>query len=101
MKTLVVLLLIVITAGTVVPCCVVDNCNDEMAATATSHSNENDEKGNCSPFFACGTCAHAIEIISPVQLVPMENQVRTTHFHFYLSGLSTYHHSLFQPPRVS
>jgi hypothetical protein len=97
----VILLLIVNITGTIIPCCPADGCSNENSALNDRHPEENEDKGNCSPFFACGTCAHAIEIISPVSMTLPESPVLTTYCRFYLSELSTYHPSLFQPPRFS
>ncbi|WP_205508755.1 hypothetical protein [Longitalea arenae] len=100
-KCLVLLLLIVTMTGTIIPCCMADDCNTKNSALHKPHPADNEEKGNCSPFFACGTCSHAIETISPVSITLPEYAVRTTYYHFYVAQLSTYHPSLFQPPRCS
>lgn len=76
-----------------------DDCNNKGSALHKPHPADNEEKGSCSPFFACGTCAHAIETISPVSIILPESAAQTNYCHFYLSELSTYHPSLFQPPR--
>ena len=100
MKTLLVILLLIINiTGTIVPCCPGDGCSNETSALNDQHPDDNEDKGNCSPFFACGACAHAIESITPVIIPIHEPTVQTNYFPFYLSELATYHHSLFQPPR--
>ncbi|WP_207511939.1 hypothetical protein [Longitalea luteola] len=99
-KLLTFLLLIVTIAGAIIPCCMADECDNKTSASHQPHPTDNEEKGNCSPFFACGTCAHAVEIISRVSITLPEYAVRTTYYHFYVEKLSSYHPSLFQPPRV-
>ncbi len=102
MKTLLVILLLIVNiTGTIVPCCPGDDCNNETSALNDQHPQDNEDKGNCSPFFACGACAHAIENLAPVSITIQEPAIQTNYCPFFLSELATYHPSLFQPPRFS
>lgn len=56
MKTLCFLLSLYVFSLSVVPCCLNDNCDDEITE---NHSQEPKEEGDCnacSPFLNCGTC---------------------------------------------
>lgn len=42
-----------------IPCCVDDNCNDEIKTEQTNHHSQDQpdaECETCSPFFTCGNC---------------------------------------------
>lgn len=57
-----ILSLFVLSLSTV-PCCSVDNCNDEIkTAYAYNHSQDHKDSdcNTCSPFFTCGTCAGSV-----------------------------------------
>lgn len=97
-KWLVLLLLIITSAGTIIPCCDIDDCCVDQFENSPNHE-KNQSEGSCSPFFACGTCAGFVELsklIYLIQSVP-EKQVhheQVTRFH-----LTTYAASYWQPPR--
>jgi hypothetical protein len=55
-----ILLVLLTMAGSFFPCCVDDDCTDASTTENNRHQDEHKEKGNCSPFFACGTCAAAL-----------------------------------------
>jgi hypothetical protein len=65
-----------------------------------SHHNQQ-EKGACSPLFACNNCGPSAEInYNRLELVP-SNPVVPVHQSFYLLQLSSYTASFFQPPRIA
>jgi hypothetical protein len=88
-------------AGTFFPCCTKDNCDDEITTQNDSQKHHQDEKGTCSPFFSCGTCAPAIEIATSVALDIPQTAKEIQYHSFYFLQLSYYHAALFQPPRVN
>lgn len=95
-----ILLIILTTAGSFFPCCQEDECiGDQLAQT--SHQEKHEDKGNCSPFFACGTCAAALDV--NLTNITIENPVPPTihHTSLYLFQLGNYSASFFQPPRLS
>jgi hypothetical protein len=101
-KWLAILLLIISVAGSFIPCCPNDGCEDEAVEAVGSSHNDTDQsdKGACSPFYSCGTCVSAIDITAAkYQLVEPANE-KITHFSFCQFQLSRYSASLFQPPRV-
>jgi hypothetical protein len=98
-KCVAILLMLLVTGGAFVPCCTYDDCN--LISDNHSHRQQHEEKGNCSPFFACGTCAQAVEIISPSLIPETPPALQPAHHSFYLSKLSYYHASFFQPPKLS
>jgi hypothetical protein len=65
-KWLALLLLMITTAGTVIPCCLVDDCKADQAAVKGPGGRQ---EGNCSPFFACATCAGFVEVSKPIQII--------------------------------
>lgn len=96
-KWLVFILALVVMAGSVFPCCEEATCQDEQ--TATSSQGETHEKGSCSPFFACATCAGFVQIAKQVS-VPQPVLQRPAHPEtFAVFFTSTYYPSFFQPPR--
>ncbi len=97
-KWLTFLLLLITLTGTFYPCCLVDECNDEEIATAQKE-NKKQTEGNCSPFFACATCAGFIQMSNLVQIITpiIENQVH--HERLVIFNLTTYSSSFWQPPR--
>jgi hypothetical protein len=98
-KWLSIVLILLTMAGNFIPCCTEDDCSDEVATQQDDHQQEK-EKGSCSPFFACGTCAPAVEISLPVALNTPQ-AIRENQYHScYFLQLSNYHAALFQPPRA-
>jgi hypothetical protein len=94
-----ILLMLLVAGGAIVPCCTTDDCN--LTARNHNHTGQNEDKGNCSPFFACGTCAQAIESISPSLAAKAPLAIQPQRHSFYLSCLSNYHASFFQPPKLT
>lgn len=77
-----------------------DDCAGETVQTGTHDPGEHKDKGPCSPFFACGTCAASVDIttisytIYPLALLTMH------HPSYIVFAGSDYSSSLFQPPRM-
>jgi hypothetical protein len=95
------LLLLITMAGTFYPCCMRDNCLNETAQQKRDSQQDQQEKGTCSPFFACGACAALADLHTPCIALSNMPAVILTHHSFYLLQLSTYCASTFQPPRFS
>lgn len=92
---------LLVMAGSLIPCCPADNCQDESSINMTCDPDEERETGTCSPFFTCGTCAGFVQQVRMVSVTAIKNvppihQVRPIH-----SISNTYLPSLFQPPRYS
>jgi len=98
-KVCFVFILLLLTAlGTCFPCCMHDGCAIENPASSAKEDGHNEAA--CSPFFACATCPGAVEL--PRAVAPPAPEIRETPQHqaFYLTRLSTYSTSFFQPPRI-
>lgn len=93
-----IILLLITAASTFVPCCA-DGCADEISATETTHQEEQDDKGSCSPLFACSTCAPSVIIYIAEPLVNPSTVDNAQFSLFIATPLSTWHPSLFQPPK--
>lgn len=99
-KWLVLILLITTTVGTFVPCCLVDNCNQEEAAN-TQTENRPKQEGACSPFFACVTCSGFTHMSKPVQISELVKEKQVHYETLIVFNPSTYTSSFWQPPRLS
>lgn len=94
----VIIMLFITSAGTFLPCCLLDDCCVDQAALSPNE-NEHKEEGTCSPFFACITCAGFVEITKPLQLTvlvfhkPIHEEIE------FIFIPSNYIHSFWQPPR--
>jgi len=83
------------------PCCIGDDCAEEIVLSNSDHRQQDEEKGNCSPLFVCGACAPAVLIVMPAVLFIPEVLNAPTPAGFISSRLSNYHALFFQPPRLS
>jgi hypothetical protein len=97
LKNLVIIILsLVVLAGSFTPCCPTDNCRDEVNA---SSQNQDEEKGSCSPFSACASCCGFVQLAKQVSL-PIPQPERPIHYQRLATFFaSTYYFSFFQPPR--
>ena len=97
---LVLILLLVVAAGTFIPCCELDDCCADQIVNKSNHDKHKSE-GACSPFFACATCSASVALTKPIQLV--EPTVEKTVYHpvAVKFNLPSYSSSLWQPPRLS
>ncbi len=84
-----------------VPCCAVDNCNDQTEQSKSNDTHKhNDDCKNCSPFALCGNCAdftittNSIQLGTPQQLSdPAFPYYKQIYFPRYIS-------SFWQPPKI-
>ena len=98
-RWLVLFLVVITTAGMVIPCCNVDNCCADQLVFAGSHD-EHSTEGSCSPFFACATCPGFVQLFQPVQLVQPAKEKQVHHERIINTSLTTYCSSFWQPPRT-
>ncbi|ANE52137.1 hypothetical protein [Flavisolibacter tropicus] len=97
-KWLTIILLLIITAGTFIPCCSVDDCCIEQQATTTNREKHTNE-GACSPFFACTTCPGFVALATPIQLAEPYKELTIHHQGTVTFQLPSYFSSFWQPPR--
>jgi hypothetical protein len=102
MKPLIAFILSLLVAfGSIIPCCLWDNCGDEQVAMEFSDTNNDDDEANCSPFAACSSCNGFIPIVRTLKLVPLTS-VKSSYNDQLVTGYSAGHISSFwQPPRFA
>ena len=99
-KLIVYILAFIVLAGSSIPCCAGDNCQDDFT-TSSSTNQEPHEKAPCSPFFACGSCAGFVIMTRQVDL-PDPTLEMPSHYEKIIPFFaSVYYPSFFQPPRLS
>jgi hypothetical protein len=93
-----VILLLIVAAASLAPCCVYDHCADNPETTTKGHSKK--PEGNCSPFFACASCSGFVwEIRLPCVLSPATTFIK--HYKKEQTSQSQpVYPSFWQPPRV-
>jgi hypothetical protein len=97
-KLLVFILILITTAGSLIPSCQVDNCDAEQLAASNKTENHEPE-GACSPFFACTACPNFAELAEPID-IPQPEMRKQIHHEKTISGLlPTYMATLLEPPR--
>jgi hypothetical protein len=90
-KWLAILLIMITAAGTFLPC-----CSEPETESQANHQN----KGACSPFFACATCPGSVELAKTIQL-PSPVIEKIVHHQTTISlRLPHYAASYWQPPRL-
>jgi hypothetical protein len=99
-KWAVIIMLFITSAGTFFPCCLIDDCCVDKSGSTSHNENQQKEKGNCSPFFACAACAAFVELAKPIQLTEPVFQKAVHPEKMFSSILSGYFHSFWQPPRL-
>lgn len=100
-KWLTCLLVLITLTGSFLPCCMDDDgCGEATTQTAGHAHGGEDDKGPCSPLFACGTCAAMVELHDPTLSLTAAPAIMVRHHTFYLMRLGTYSSSPFQPPRA-
>jgi hypothetical protein len=99
-KWLSIFLLIITVAGTIIPCCALDDCCADRNSSSTNHEKHGDE-GTCSPFFACTTCSGFVELAAEIQIQQSIGEKPVHHEKILQLNLSTYSAFFWQPPRLS
>ena len=97
-KLAAILLLFLSLAGTFIPCCLEDDCDDIAMAQNADH--EHKGAGNCSPFFSCGTCAPGLDLWAIQVSISEIITDNVPHASFYQFQLGSYANQMFQPPRM-
>jgi hypothetical protein len=97
-KWLVFILLLIVAAGTFVPCCGSDDCCAEQSIDITNHDRHENE-GTCSPFFTCATCTASVIVTKAIQIdfPKLEKPVHYTAIVKF--NLPVYSPTFWQPPR--
>jgi hypothetical protein len=84
----------------VVPCSIIDNCEEEEHTEQTSNTDHKKDCSNCSPFSICSSASgFTINSVSTF-LEPVEFYNSPSYSEYNFSSKSEYYSSLFQPPRV-
>ncbi|HET6990322.1 MAG TPA: DUF6660 family protein [Bacteroidia bacterium] len=104
MKILYFILAVYVVLLSVKPCCTDDKCcaDNHSAQTEKSarHQDNADCKGDCSPFFTCGSCTGfnfpAFSFSLKPSEVAIEKQVSVYSFSFSTEFFS----SIWQPPKI-
>lgn len=84
-----------------VPCCTFDNCPEEQTAQEANHEQEDDDCGNCSPFFTCTGCSGftvSFEI-THLDIVPAFSP--NQYAGYILSSIPDVHYDFWQPPKLA
>jgi len=93
------ILALVVMVSSALPCCTIDDCCKEVF-TESSKQHPFEEKGPCSPFFACGSCSGFTTLTRSIQ-VAAPVITKTTHHQQAIDLFpSAYSSGFFQPPRV-
>jgi len=94
-----ILLLLLVAAGAFYPCCLDDDCAGELTQTDGDRSAENSDKGFCSPFSACASCAASVDITTGNYVVVQPPPVSPRFSEYLIANVEEVYSSLFQPPR--
>ncbi len=94
------ILAIYILLSAVVPCSIIDNCEEEEHTEQTSNSEHEKDCNNCSPFSICSSASGFTLTAANTSLEPVEFHNSPTYSEYCFSSKSEYYPSLFQPPRV-
>jgi hypothetical protein len=97
-KVLVILLLLIVAAGTFVPCCGIDDCCTDQLTDITNHD-RHEHEGNCSPFFACATCTASVVVTKAIQIEFPDVEKPVHHPAIAKFDLPVYSSTFWQPPR--
>ncbi|MFN2439754.1 MAG: DUF6660 family protein [Chitinophagaceae bacterium] len=100
LKILAYILSFYILFSAVVPCSIIDNCEEEEDREQTSNSNHKKDCNNCSPFSICSYASGFILNGVNITLEPVVFHNSPTYSEYYFSSKSEYYPNLFQPPRV-
>ena len=87
-----------------VPCCETDNCADELTGneqSANHESDNNNDCGNCSPFFTCTGCAGFSTSITHLDFEAFDLFASIHFARYVLSSITDVHYDFWQPPRLA
>jgi len=83
-----------------VPCCAMDNCNDDQTAQTSDHGKDNEDCQNCSPFFNCEGCATATIVYQPFHFEFITLQVSPVYTVYQQTSLPEADIDFWQPPKL-
>lgn len=82
-----------------------DNCADELTMTqqqaANHESDDENDCGNCSPFFTCTSCAAFSTSVTNIDFEPVRFFSENIFTGYILSSMPDVHYDFWQPPRLS
>ena len=84
----------------VVPCSIIDNCEEQEHTGQTSNTDHKKDCSNCSPFSICSSASGFPLNTVTTSLEPVEFYNSPAYSEYNFLSKSEYHSSLFQPPRV-
>ena len=90
-------------ACSTIPCCALGYCGNDVkkGKSLTSGKTDDDCKGNCSPFFSCGSCSGFTVNPQEFTIAPVVICEQITYSEFYITPYSDYFPSFWQPPKLS
>lgn len=83
-----------------VPCCVVDYCPEDKTEQTAEHDKEDDDCGNCSPFFSCEGCVTASISYLSVQLEIASLKEPAVYAVYIQTALPDFNYDFWQPPKL-
>ncbi|WP_439881984.1 DUF6660 family protein [Pontibacter sp. MBLB2868] len=101
MKLLTTILALLITILSVLPCCPGGNCDSEKAIVEHAAPDSHPSEGKvCSPFYSCAACTGFTWEVQATVAVPFQITTPSFYKHYPAAFISSFHHSIWQPPRM-
>ncbi|SDD26037.1 hypothetical protein SAMN04487894_107151 [Niabella drilacis] len=86
--------------SSMLPCSVLDGCEDEHTMEQSSRPEKHNDCSNCSPFSICSVYHGCVINPANIGLTVPGTYIVQAYPDFYIGTRSDYHARLFQPPRV-
>ncbi|MFD2068901.1 DUF6660 family protein [Pontibacter silvestris] len=101
MKVLTIILIILVVALSVLPCCMAGSCSDNEVKTEQTDNHDNGVD-TCSPFYSCATCVGFTVSSSSLESVQPFRLFKSSYFaHYKQRTFTQYYHPIWQPPKIS
>lgn len=84
-----------------VPCCAVEYCPEDAAELAADQENNEEDCGNCSPFFNCEGCATTSISVEPINFGINSFDIILVYNDYILTTLPGIEFDFWQPPRMT
>lgn len=84
----------------VVPCCSLDDCDNEITEQGVSHESQEEDCGGCSPFFSCEGCAATTVTVEPVCFEITPAQCIIVYTGYIQNPLPDIDYDFWQPPKI-
>ncbi len=87
----------------ITPCCTFDDCpeNQTQSEQAANHDTDDDDCGNCSPFFNCNGCS-SVSVNLPATHFHLTPLIATRAYtEFIQPFMPEVHYDFWQPPRLA